>query len=94
MQNKILLDINEDDIKELDKRLLKILLIDRTTQKNILWGTDDYFEIGSGYEAGNEILEELITGRQSRVNRTPICEGSSGLTAWERGSIHRQQLAR
>ena len=74
LQNKILLDINEDDIKELDKRLLKILLIDRTTQKNILWGTDDYLELGSEYEAGNEILEELITGKQSRIIQPRIAK--------------------
>ena len=42
MQDNIVLDVNEDDINQLNRDLLATLLFDRTTRKNILWGTDDY----------------------------------------------------
>ena len=46
MQDNIVLDVNEDDINQLNRDLLATLLFDRTTRKNILWGTDDYKDLG------------------------------------------------
>lgn len=39
------------DIREnaLDPYVLRVLLIDRTTGKNIIWGTDDYTSLGECY---------------------------------------------
>ena len=54
-QANIVLDINEDDINKIEKDLLSILLMDRTTKNNILWGTDDYTELGDDYSAEKEI---------------------------------------
>lgn len=49
------------------KEVLKILLIDRTTNRNIIWGTDDYDHLGEGYYSHYPILFELITGKNSDV---------------------------
>lgn len=67
MNNNIVLDINEDDINKLDYDLLAILLVDRTTKKNILWATNDYEGLGQDYAASNEIRIHLITGSNSKV---------------------------
>lgn len=49
------------------KELLQILLIDRTTNRNIIWGTDDYESLGKEYNSHYPILFELITGKNSNV---------------------------
>lgn len=42
--------------------LLDILLIDRTTQKNIIWATDSYERCGKVFSPKKEIQPELVTG--------------------------------
>ena len=49
------------------KEVLQILLIDRTTKRNIIWGTDDYETLGNEYNSHFPILFELITGKNSSV---------------------------
>ena len=61
------IDVLEDDIEKTDRSLLAILLTDRTTRKNILWGTDDYSTLGEDYGADKEIHIELITSAKSKV---------------------------
>ena len=56
------IDILEDDIAEIHPSILAILLKDKTTQKNILWGTNDYEEKGPDYDAHKQIKIDLITG--------------------------------
>lgn len=41
-----LIDIKENQLLKLDKKLLEILLKDKTTGKNILWATDNYSWFG------------------------------------------------
>ncbi len=67
MQYDSVIDILEDDIEKTDRSLLAILLTDRTTRKNILWGTDDYLALGEDYGADKEVHIELITGANSKV---------------------------
>ena len=67
MPDVAVLDISESDISKLNKDLLNILLFDHTSRKHIIWGTDDYAEIGPEYSAGNEITEGLITGKNRKV---------------------------
>ena len=67
MQENIVLDISEDDINKLNHTLLATLLKDRTTQRNIIWGTGDYSDLGAEYDAGAEIQIGLITGKNSKV---------------------------
>lgn len=49
------------------KDLLQVLLIDRTTNRNIIWGTDDYEFLGKEYHSHYPILFGLITGENSSV---------------------------
>ena len=65
-------EIIQSDIRELNKDLLAVLLLDRTTHKNILWGTMDYSDEGSDYAAGDEIKVSLITGKNEGLIRPRI----------------------
>jgi len=60
--NKI--DISEHEILEFDEELLKLLLIDRTTNRNIMWATDDYKGLGCGFEKTDCIQIPNITGEE------------------------------
>ncbi len=72
LQKEVILDIKEDDINKLNEKLLATLLTDRTTKKNIIWGTDDYTYLGQDYAAGDEIKAGLITGMNAGVIRPRI----------------------
>lgn len=61
------IDILEDEIAELDPRILRLLLKDKTTRGNILWCTKDYESYGVGYEETSQMSVELITGKFSSV---------------------------
>ncbi|MBR8462409.1 hypothetical protein KDE12_06020 [Campylobacter sp. faydin G-105] len=58
------IDVDED---KWSKEILKTLLIDRTTNRNIIWGTDDYEILGKEYCSHYPILFDLITGNNSKV---------------------------
>ena len=49
------------------KKVLETLLIDRTTNRNIIWGTDDYENLGKEYNSHFPILFHLITGENSNI---------------------------
>ena len=65
-------DVKENKIYKLDSYLLGILLLDRTTNKNIIWATDMYEERGIGYEPTSQITVEKITGRLGNVIKPRI----------------------
>ena len=57
------IDIHENYLKYYCPNILKILLKDRTTKKNIIWATNDYFEkYFNGYEPYKEIFVDSISG--------------------------------
>lgn len=58
-------DIVEDDLLQLEKSILRILLFDRSTRRNIIWATDDYAALGAGYRRDAEIYPELVTGEHT-----------------------------
>lgn len=58
-------DVVEETIWEYNASLLRRLLQDKTTKKNILWATKDYEFRGEGYGEQCEILPELITGENT-----------------------------
>jgi hypothetical protein len=60
-------DVNENNILDADPKLLGILLKDQSTEKNILWMTENYLPLGSGYEEASEITIPLITGSNANV---------------------------
>lgn len=43
--------------------LLDILLIDRTTGKNIIWATDSYESNGKGFTPKDQVKKELVSGK-------------------------------
>lgn len=61
------IDILEDDIADIDPKILKLLLKDKTTRGNILWCTKDYESYGHEYEEHRPMEVSLITGELSRV---------------------------
>ncbi len=61
------IDILENEIIEQYPEILPILLRDHITQKNIIWATDNYAELGKEYESSVQILSELITGQRGNV---------------------------
>lgn len=64
---KISIDILENDIVSLDKKILEILLKDRTSKKNIIWATDDYIYLGENFSPKKEICIETITGAYGNI---------------------------
>lgn len=61
------IDLLEDDVVQYEKKLLDILLIDRTSRKNIIWATDDYCNLGERFGKTNEILPNQITEKYSML---------------------------
>lgn len=55
------IDISENALRR-NADLLKILLRDRSSGKNILWGTDTYKFRGKEFEPKRQINPELVTG--------------------------------
>ena len=50
-------------LQSMNKRLLELLLIDRSTNRNIVWATNDYAEYGEYYAPNCEItIEQIIRG--------------------------------
>lgn len=68
--NKI--DIKENYIRDIDSQLLEMLLLDRTTKKNIVWATNDYSSHGLGYSASDEISVFAISGRRGSIIKPRI----------------------
>lgn len=80
MQIENTIDIMEEDILKLGRPVLETLLKDRTTRKNIIWGTDDYLELGMDYNAKSEITIPLITGSYSKVIQPRITKAKEHQT--------------
>ena len=57
-----LVDVKEESLKDVDEELLAILLIDHTTNKNIIWGTDIYSNRGIGFDKKDNISIYKVTG--------------------------------
>jgi hypothetical protein len=59
---KAKIDILENELAEKFPQILNILLIDKTTRRNIIWATDNYEHLGDLYSFHSQILPDLITG--------------------------------
>ena len=55
-------DVKENNILTIDYELLEILLKDRSSGKNIVWGTDNYSSHGTGFHANDYMCVEKVTG--------------------------------
>lgn len=71
MQENII-DIKENFIKNLDPKLLGILLLDHSSKKNIIWATDNYEHRGFGYQSTDYIMAEKVSGRNGSVIKPRI----------------------
>lgn len=58
---KSIIDIRENVLRRTGS-LLDILLVDRTTKKNIIWATNSYEEHGKVFFVKKQIKPELVTG--------------------------------
>lgn len=63
-----LIDVTAYPVKE----LLPILLMDKSTKKNIIWATDAYEDYGPGFDDKNHINVELLTGNNDFILRPRI----------------------
>lgn len=70
MDNKV--DIKENFIYQLNSKLLEILLKDRSSNKNIIWGTNNYQLRGDGYYSYDNIALKSITGKNGLVIKPRI----------------------
>ena len=62
-----LVDIKENDIRELYPEVLETLLRDHTSRQNIFWATENYRHLGVSYAFAAPILPELITGDNGNI---------------------------
>ncbi len=60
-------DISENDLLRSHPEVLKKLLRDHTTHKNIFWATESYAHLGEGFGFDDEITVEHITGENGCV---------------------------
>lgn len=67
LRNMDSIDISENGILKYGDSLLGILLFDRTTRRNIIWGTSDYEALGDEYKAQFPITINLITGENRDI---------------------------
>lgn len=66
------IDIRENDIFERSPELLSLLLKDHTfstedRQVNIFWATNNYSDLGVGYQYSDQIMIESITGKNGGI---------------------------
>lgn len=61
------IDILENEFLERYPEVLNILLKDRTTHKNIIWGTNNYEHLGEKYLQSKQIELEQITGINGNI---------------------------
>lgn len=61
------IDINEDKLMKRSADLLKILLKDRTTKKNIVWATHSYELLGKGFSPSDRITPSRVTGAYANL---------------------------
>ena len=68
----------EGFIESFDRRyptfILKTLLCDRTTGRNIIWADNEYEALGDGYMGDDEITVEKITGPNSSIIKPRIAK--------------------
>ena len=61
------IDISEESLAKESADLLKILLKDRTTKKNIVWATHSYNLLGKGFSPSDGISPSKVTGNYANL---------------------------
>ena len=78
------IDIKEDYLKDFNPKLLKLLLKDHSSNKNIIWATSDYERYGKGYEKSSRIFSKLITGDNGDIIKPRIKKSDNQQTTRSR----------
>lgn len=65
-------DVNEENILHKSPEILKILLRDRTTGRNIVWATKTYELLGKDFKSSETIKVKSITGKNSMIIRPRV----------------------
>lgn len=60
-------NLDEQFLAERYPKVLDILLLDRTTERNILWASDDYKDLSAAHQAHMAITVASITGKYAGV---------------------------
>lgn len=81
MFNSSTIDISENELLSYDDSLLSVLLFDRTTQRNIIWGTSDYEDYGDEYSAQYPIEIHLITGKNKNIIQPRVYKEKANQTS-------------
>lgn len=68
------IDVVEDKIYSLSSILLETLLKDRSSNKNIIWATENYSKLGIGYQKKDSLHPILITGRNNTIIRPRVAK--------------------
>ncbi len=66
----MIINIQDDILKIQALGLLDRMLVDKTTERNIIWATDEYSSLGIKYERNEEITSSLITGSNASIIKT------------------------
>ncbi|WP_147635185.1 restriction endonuclease subunit M [Treponema pectinovorum] len=66
-EGKKSVDIKENRLLQMDREILTHLLKDRTTDRNIMWCTNNYKKYGSQYEYNQPIAINLITSKHGNI---------------------------
>ena len=72
MESENCIDIKENQLLKIDKDLLSILLKDKTTDRNIIWATNNYRKHGEKYVFDKPISIDLITSRNGNIIKPRI----------------------
>lgn len=65
-------DVNEENILHKSPEILKILLRDRTTGRNIVWATKTYELLGKDFKSSETIKVKSIIGKNSTIIRPRV----------------------
>jgi hypothetical protein len=68
-------DLEEQFLAAKYPAVLKALLSDRTTGRNIVWATDHYAHLGRGYQPSDDITPSAVTGLHAGVIQPRIHKG-------------------
>ena len=61
------IDLKENLLYRLYSELLSLLLIDRSSGKNIIWATDNYAQNGTGFQRYDHIEVSALIGSNGNV---------------------------
>lgn len=67
-----IVDIKEDILYDLGSNILTILLKDHSSDKNIIWATNNYESLGEGYKIKDYITTFSIIGRNNMIIRPRV----------------------